>query len=67
MQMLDSQIKRLKLSCDQLIWLNPLLRFDEFQPLASGIKTILPHVDKMVSCHNIQSLTELSDAFGHCG
>ncbi len=63
MQTLDSQIKRLKLSCDQLIWLNPLLRFDEFQPLASGIKTILPHVDKLISCHNIQSLTKLSDAF----
>lgn len=64
MQTLDLQIKRLKLSCDQLIWLNPLLRFDKFQPLASGIQTILPHVDKMVSCHNIQSLTELSSAFG---
>ena len=60
---LENQIKRLKLSCDKLIWLNPLLRFDEFKPLANGIKTILPHVDKLVSCHNINSLTELSQAF----
>lgn len=61
--LLESQIKRLKLSCGHLVWLNPLLRFDKFEPLASGIKTMLPHVEKMVSCHNINSLTELSDAF----
>lgn len=60
---LEHQIKRLKLSCDKLIWLNPLLRFNEFQPLANGIKTILPHVDKMVACHSITSLVELSKAF----
>lgn len=64
-QTLESQIKRLKLSCGQLIWLNPLLRFDEFQPLANGIKAILPHVDKMVSCHKITSLAELSNTFSH--
>lgn len=61
--LLESQIRRLKLSCGHLIWLNPLLRFNEFEPLASGIKTMLPHVDKIVSCHNINSLTELSTAF----
>lgn len=64
--LLESQIRRLQLSCSHLIWLNPLLRYEEFEPLASGIKTILPHVDKMVSCHNINSLTELSAAFNVC-
>jgi len=57
---LGPQMDRLHKSCRQLIWLNPLLRFDRFEPRARGIKAILPHVDIFRTVHNLQSLTDLS-------
>ena len=58
--LLDTQLERLKLSSGHIIWLNPLLRFDEFQPLAQGIRIIKKHTSRLVSCHNVNSLANLS-------
>jgi uncharacterized protein with von Willebrand factor type A (vWA) domain len=46
----------------QLIWLNPLLRFEGFAPRAAGIRAILPHVDKFLPMHNLASLADLGRA-----
>ena len=59
---LTREIERLHKSCRTLIWLNPLLRYDKFQPLAAGITAILPHVDEFRSIHNLQSVAELAEA-----
>ncbi len=56
---LAAEMERLHKSCRQLIWLNPLLRFDAFEARAAGIKAMLPHVDLFVPGHNIQSLRAL--------
>ena len=53
------EMQRLHRSCRQLIWLNPLLRFSDFAPRAFGIRTMLPHVDRLVSAHNVNSLVAL--------
>ncbi len=65
--LLQGQMHRLRLSCRQLIWLNPLLRFDRFEPLAAGIRTMLPHVDSFAACHNLASLSELAEALSGAG
>jgi hypothetical protein len=57
---LDFEMERLHKSCRRLVWLNPLLRFDAFQPRAAGIKAMLPHVDEFLPAHNLQSLQELA-------
>ena len=57
---LAREIERLHKSCRSLIWLNPLLRYDRFQPLAAGIRTILPHVDEFRSIHNLESVASLA-------
>ena len=67
---------RLRRSCRELIWLNPLLRFSGFEPRASGIRKMLPHVDRFVPAHNVDSLLELGSLLntplsrralhGHC-
>ncbi|OUR77287.1 VWA domain-containing protein [Alphaproteobacteria bacterium 46_93_T64] len=57
---LGIEMDRLHKSCRQLIWLNPLLRYEGFEPKARGIKAILPHVDIFRTVHNLQSLQELS-------
>lgn len=58
---LGTEMDRLHKSCRQLIWLNPLLRYDGFAPRARGIKAILPHVDIFKTVHNLKSLQDLSD------
>jgi uncharacterized protein len=60
--LLEAEIARLRRSCRKLIWLNPLLRWQEFAPKAAGIKTILPHVDNFLPCHSVDSLTDFANA-----
>jgi hypothetical protein len=50
---------RLRRSCRRLIWLNPLLRYEGFQPKSQGIRAMLPHVDEFRPVHNLASLREL--------
>ena len=57
-------MERLAKSCRRLIWLNPLLRFDRFQPKAAGIRAMLPHVDRFLPVHNLDSLEELVRLLG---
>jgi uncharacterized protein with von Willebrand factor type A (vWA) domain len=57
---LSFEMERLHKSCRRLIWLNPLLRFDRFEPRAGGIKAMLPHVDRFLPAHNIDSLEQLA-------
>ena len=40
----------------RLIWLNPLLRWDGFEPKSQGIRAMLPHVDEFRPVHNLASL-----------
>ncbi len=56
---LDKEMQRLAKSCRRLVWLNPLLRFADFEPRASGIRAMLPYVDDFRSAHNVSSLVDL--------
>jgi uncharacterized protein with von Willebrand factor type A (vWA) domain len=56
---LSFEMDRLHKSCRRLIWLNPLLRFDQFEPRAGGIRAMLPHVDRFMPVHNLASLAQL--------
>jgi hypothetical protein len=64
---LSFEMERLHKSCRRLIWLNPLLRFSQFEPRAAGIKAMLPHVDRFLPAHNLQSLAELVDVLAQRG
>ena len=61
------EIDRLHRSCKRLIWLNPLLRYDQFEPKAKGIQAILPHVDEFRPIHNLESLTDLTRSLSSIG
>jgi uncharacterized protein with von Willebrand factor type A (vWA) domain len=61
--------ERLHKSCRRLIWLNPLLSFEGFQPCAQGVRAIgvraiLPHVDELRATHDLDSLEQLAEALG---
>ena len=64
---LGMQIERLHRTTNQLIWLNPMLRYSEFEARAYGIRTMLPHVDRFLPAHNVSSLTELGRLLGGQG
>jgi uncharacterized protein with von Willebrand factor type A (vWA) domain len=51
--------QRLHKSCRRLIWLNPLLRFDRFEPRQQGVRAMLPNVDEFRPVHNLASVAAL--------
>ena len=59
---LSREMDRLHKSCRELIWLNPLLRFDGFEAKPAGIRAMLPHVDRFLPVHNLESLHDLAEA-----
>jgi uncharacterized protein with von Willebrand factor type A (vWA) domain len=46
----------------QVVWLNPLLRYEGFEAKASGVRALLPHVDRFLPVHNLASLADLGSA-----
>jgi uncharacterized protein with von Willebrand factor type A (vWA) domain len=62
---LSFEMERLSKSCRRLVWLNPLLRYEEFEPRAAGIRAMLPWVDLFVPAHNIESLGALGKLLAH--
>ncbi len=59
---LEQELAWLKRKCRKLLWLNPLLRFDGYQPLAQGAAAIARHADAMLAVHNVDKLEKLAAA-----
>ena len=59
---LSEEMQRLHKSCKQLIWLNPLLRYEKFEARPAGVRAMLPHVDRFLPVHNLKSLIDLAHA-----
>lgn len=53
------EMQRLNQRVQRLIWLNPLLGNDEYQPLCQGMRTALPFIDDFLPAHNLESLAGL--------
>jgi len=51
---------QLRLFARQIVWLNPLLRFEKFEPRAGGVRALLPFVDRFLPVHNLASLADLA-------
>ncbi|MEW6687806.1 MAG: VWA domain-containing protein [Pseudomonadota bacterium] len=59
---LAEEMQRLHKSCRQLVWLNPLLRYEKFEARPAGVRAMLPHVDRFLPVHNLKSLIDLAHA-----
>jgi hypothetical protein len=57
---LGEEMERLAKSCRQLVWLNPLLRYEKFEARPAGVRAMLPHVDLFLPVHNLKSLVDLA-------
>jgi hypothetical protein len=51
---------RLKGFTRRITWLNPLLRYEAFAPVAAGVRAIMPHVSAFRPVHNLESLAALA-------
>ncbi len=59
---LAREMERLHKSCRRLIWLNPLLRYEAYEPKSLGARAIMPHIDDFRPVHNLASLADLGAA-----
>ena len=57
---LDTELAWLRRRSRRLLWLNPLLRFDGYSPLARGAAVLHRHAHGMLAVHNITKLEELA-------
>src|SRR6516162_10767879 len=57
--MLGEQLRSIRHRVKELIWLNPLLGLEEYEPVTRGIIAALPYVDVFAPAHNLESLLAL--------
>jgi uncharacterized protein with von Willebrand factor type A (vWA) domain len=56
---LAEEMARLRRRCKRIVWLNPLIGWEGYEPTALGMQAALPHVDLFAPAHNLDSLAAL--------
>jgi uncharacterized protein with von Willebrand factor type A (vWA) domain len=57
--LLGEQMARLSRLAHRIVWVNPRLQSDRYQPLAGGMAAALPHVDVFTSGHSLSALDDV--------
>ena len=57
--LLEREMQDIKRRCKKIIWLNPLLASENYEPLCKGMQAALPYLDLFLSVHNVRSLVTL--------
>ncbi len=63
--LLRHEMARLHRLCHRLIWLNPLLGSEQYQPLTRGMQAAISHIDDFLPVHNLASLEDLAQHLRH--
>ena len=61
---LAAELRKIRRRVAKLIWLNPLLGLEEYQPVTRGMSAALPFIDVFAPAHNLQSLLALEQHLG---
>jgi uncharacterized protein with von Willebrand factor type A (vWA) domain len=56
---LGAEMAALARRCRRIVWLNPLIGWDGYEPVARGMAAALPHVALFAPAHNLESLAAL--------
>src|SRR3546814_5264978 len=59
---LVEELQWLKRHVRRLLWLNPMLRFDGYEPTAQGAAVLHAYADAMLAVHNVSRLQDLATA-----
>jgi uncharacterized protein with von Willebrand factor type A (vWA) domain len=62
-EMIAAELARLKQRARRLVWLNPLLGWRDFAPVARAMAAAMPYIDCFAAAHSLASLTALEDEF----
>jgi uncharacterized protein with von Willebrand factor type A (vWA) domain len=57
--MLAAELAAIRRRVRKLIWLNPLLGMEQYEPVTRGMIAALPHIDVFAPGHNLESLLAL--------
>lgn len=55
------ELRKIRRRIGKLIWLNPLLGLEDYQPVTRGMSAALPFIDLFAPAHNLQSLLALEE------
>lgn len=58
-EQLGREMQRLRRRCRRIIWLNPLIGWNDYTPEARGMQAAMPYVDLFAPAHNLESLAAL--------
>ena len=61
---LARQIRRMRRRVRSVVWLNPLLGTQDYQPLSRGLQAVIPYVDHFVSAMDVHHLRRLPRLLG---
>ena len=64
---LTAELIHLRRSAHRLIWLNPLIGSDGYQPLTRGMAAALPYCDDFLAAHNLEALDDLGNLLAGLG
>ena len=59
---LSQELAWLKRNCRSLLWLNPLLRFEHYAPIAGGASVLQKYADGMLAIHDLAHLEDLAQS-----
>ncbi|MDR6538061.1 VWA domain-containing protein [Variovorax soli] len=69
-EVLERELQWLKRHSRRVLWLNPLLRYEGYAPLARGAAVLHRHADAMLAVHNLNALEQLASSLAslmRCG
>lgn len=58
-QIMAAEMERLAKRCRRIVWLNPMIGWEGYAPVARGMQAALPHVDLFAAAHSLKSLASL--------
>jgi uncharacterized protein len=64
---LSAELVHLRRSAHRLIWMNPLLGSEGYEPLTRGMAAALPLCDDFIAAHNVQALDDLGSLLASLG
>ena len=56
---LSQEVQRMRRRVHRVVWLNPLLGSEDYQPLTRSLQAALPHIDYHASARDVESLKRL--------
>jgi uncharacterized protein with von Willebrand factor type A (vWA) domain len=58
-EVLVGELREIKRRISKLIWLNPLLGLEDYEPVTRAMSAARPYIDVFAPAHNLESLLEL--------